>query len=251
MVVTPPAVAADRPDLSVILCTYNPRPDLFAEVLAALAGQTLPAKRFELVVVDNNSTPPVDVPVQPFATRIVREPNLGLNYARRTGIQHARADLLIFVDDDNLLDPDYLQTALALSQSHPHLGAYGGLTRPRLEIPHPLPRWKRRLLDKLGVRDNGPAPLTSSVDKWGPWEPIGAGLVLRRPVADHFLHLMQTSPHAPRLDRSGPGLPAATAFPRQDSSMLSILVKSDCLIVRPPHAPAAKAGDPCRIIRLS
>jgi molybdopterin molybdotransferase len=54
-----------------------------------------------------------------------------------------------------------------------------------------------------------------------------------------------------RLDRSGPGLAAATAFPRQDSSMLSVLIRSDCLIVRPPHAPAARAGDPCRIIRLS
>jgi molybdopterin molybdotransferase len=48
----------------------------------------------------------------------------------------------------------------------------------------------------------------------------------------------------------GDGLPVATAFTTQDSSMLSVLVRSDCLIVRPPHAPAAKAGHPCRIVRL-
>jgi molybdopterin molybdotransferase len=39
--------------------------------------------------------------------------------------------------------------------------------------------------------------------------------------------------------------------PRQDSSLLKALSESDGLVVRPPHAPPAAAGDPCRIIRLS
>jgi molybdopterin molybdotransferase len=46
------------------------------------------------------------------------------------------------------------------------------------------------------------------------------------------------------------GLPVATPHPRQDSSMLSVLERSDALIVRPPHAPAATAGEVCRMIRL-
>jgi molybdopterin molybdotransferase len=46
------------------------------------------------------------------------------------------------------------------------------------------------------------------------------------------------------------GLPIATALPSQDSSGLSVFAKADCLIIRPPNAPAAKAGDACRIIRL-
>lgn len=45
-------------------------------------------------------------------------------------------------------------------------------------------------------------------------------------------------------------LPVATPHRTQDSSMLSVLEKSDALLVRPPHAPAAKAGEPCRVIRL-
>lgn len=45
-------------------------------------------------------------------------------------------------------------------------------------------------------------------------------------------------------------LPVATPHLMQDSSMLSILERSDALLVRPPHAPAATAGEPCRIIRL-
>ena len=45
-------------------------------------------------------------------------------------------------------------------------------------------------------------------------------------------------------------LPSAIPLPVQDSSMLGVLATADCLIVRPPHAPAAQAGDRCRIIPL-
>jgi molybdopterin molybdotransferase len=45
-------------------------------------------------------------------------------------------------------------------------------------------------------------------------------------------------------------LPVATPHLLQDSSMLSILERSDALLVRPPHAPATTAGEPCRIIHL-
>ena len=46
------------------------------------------------------------------------------------------------------------------------------------------------------------------------------------------------------------GLPHATPAPVQDSSMLTPLARADCLLVREPHAPAARAGDRCSIIRL-
>ncbi|VFU07982.1 gephyrin-like molybdotransferase Glp [Methylocella tundrae] len=52
------------------------------------------------------------------------------------------------------------------------------------------------------------------------------------------------------LEPGGDGPPIATPFEAQDSSMLSVLAKARCLLIRPPHASAAKAGDPCRIIRL-
>jgi molybdopterin molybdotransferase len=53
------------------------------------------------------------------------------------------------------------------------------------------------------------------------------------------------------LEPSPEGLPVATAFEVQDSSMLSVLARSDALIIRRPHAPAASAGDSCRILRLA
>ena len=54
-----------------------------------------------------------------------------------------------------------------------------------------------------------------------------------------------------RLTRDPEGRPVATPAPRQDSSMLRVLAQSNCLIVREPHAPAARAGDTCRVLRLA
>jgi len=50
-------------------------------------------------------------------------------------------------------------------------------------------------------------------------------------------------------ERTEAGL-AVTPFPIQDSSMLRVFAAADVLIVRPPFAPAAKAGDPCRVLML-
>jgi molybdopterin molybdotransferase len=54
-----------------------------------------------------------------------------------------------------------------------------------------------------------------------------------------------------RLKPQPNGLPLVTPVPVQDSSMLSALAAAECLLIREPHAPAAKAGSPCSILRLA
>lgn len=53
-----------------------------------------------------------------------------------------------------------------------------------------------------------------------------------------------------KLVRNAAGQLEATTMPSQDSSMLHLLAHSDCLILRPPHAPAAKPGDDIEIVPL-
>ncbi len=50
--------------------------------------------------------------------------------------------------------------------------------------------------------------------------------------------------------RDGPDGPVATPVPVQDSSMMAALAKADCLVIREPFAPAAKANSSCSILRL-
>lgn len=54
-----------------------------------------------------------------------------------------------------------------------------------------------------------------------------------------------------RLTRDDTGVPIATPFPKQDSSMLALFCAADCLVVRPPHAPLAHAGELVEIVPLS
>lgn len=53
-----------------------------------------------------------------------------------------------------------------------------------------------------------------------------------------------------KLHTDSNGQRIATPFARQDSAQLSILAQSQALVIRAPHAPAEKAGAPCRIICL-
>ncbi len=48
----------------------------------------------------------------------------------------------------------------------------------------------------------------------------------------------------------GPDGPVATPLTAQDSSLMANLARADCLLIRPPHAPAAPAGSPCVILKL-
>ncbi len=59
--------------------------------------------------------------------------------------------------------------------------------------------------------------------------------------ADHLRATLATGPD---------GLLVATPFPRQDSGMLSLLARADCLVLRAPHAPALPAGAEVEVIRL-
>jgi len=53
-----------------------------------------------------------------------------------------------------------------------------------------------------------------------------------------------------RLTRADDGIEEAAPFAVQDSSMMRLLAQADCLIMRPPHAPAAAAGETVPILRF-
>src|SRR6516164_4811858 len=103
--------------VSVILCTHNPRPDYLDRVLASLRGQTLPAEQWEFLLVDNASNQLLaeiwDISWHS-RRRHIREDELGLTAGRLRGIQESSGKLLVFVDDDNLLAPNFLEQAKAI-----------------------------------------------------------------------------------------------------------------------------------------
>jgi hypothetical protein len=171
--------------LSVIICTHNPRKDYLTRTLDALKAQTLPREQWELLLVDNASAEPLagqrDLSWHPGA-RHIREETLGLTPARLRGIREARAELLVFVDDDNVLAPDYLAVASAIGEQWPTLGAWSGSVIPEFETPPPaeLQPYLWCLCIRPVEKDNW----SSFMDpKSCPW---GAGMCVRATVARRY-----------------------------------------------------------------
>ncbi len=195
--------------LSVLICTHNPRREYLARTLAALQHQSLPAADWELLLIDNASAPPiagqVDLSWHPRA-RVIVEPTLGLTPARLRAIREAKTELLVFVDDDNVLAPDFLAEALRLAQARPFIGSFGCSIRAVYEKEPAgiLREWVSLLTvgeftderwSNLGVL--GGEVLTL---------PSGAGLVIRTNVAREYARLAETDPLRKGLDRRGADL---------------------------------------------
>lgn len=189
--------------ISVIICTHNPRPDYFRRCLDALRAQTLSRDRWELVAVDNRSDEPVadraDVS-WPRPVRFIREERLGLTPARLRAIRETRGNLLVFVDDDNVLDDDFLETAVRVAEENPFLGSWSGQCRPGFE--EPPPEWTRRYWGNLVIREFD-RDVWSNLPHLPQSMPCGAGLCLRREVAQRYLFLHQSGKRSFQLDRTG------------------------------------------------
>lgn len=180
--------------ISVILPTHNPRTEILARTLAGLRAQTLACVSWELLIIDNASSPELvlDLDWHPFA-KIIPEPRLGLTSARRCGFLAARAPVCLLVDDDNVLAADYLERVLALFAAHPRVGALGGRSLP--EFATPPAAWQREFFGLLALRDPGDQPQLRGLERHpdhGRWDypdcaPIGAGMALRRAALSSWL----------------------------------------------------------------
>lgn len=192
-----------KPNISTIICSHNPNGEYIERVLDALKSQTLSLEQWELLLIDNASSEPlqerVDLSWHPQA-RHIREDRLGLTPARLCGIKEAQAEVIVFVDDDNVLESDYLEIVLRISQEWPMLGAWGGQTIPEFE--EQPPDWTEPYWGYLAIRE-------FDRDKWSnllhqnETTPCGAGLCIRKVVANKYLKLAHNDPKRMNLGRKG------------------------------------------------
>ncbi len=130
-------------DVSVVLATHN-RPERLTRQLVALRAQTYDADRYEIVVVDDGSTPETMAVLKreqrangrrPELRIIHREQSGGPAVARNAGWQAARAPVIAFTDDDCQAPPGWLEGGMAMAHRNPGSLVCG----PILPIPEELP----------------------------------------------------------------------------------------------------------------
>ena len=109
-------MAAVAPQFSVVIATYD-RPDLLRGAVGSVLAQTV--ADFEVIVVDDASPRPPEIPPDPRVRLIVHDTNSGASAARNTGIDAARGDVVVFLDDDDEYTPRRLAIAAAGLQHSP------------------------------------------------------------------------------------------------------------------------------------
>ena len=129
-----------QPFVSVIIPVYNDY-DRLRMCLHALENQSYPRERFEIIVVDNGSSPlpPVPVPADVDATWL-QETRTGSYAARNLGIRNATGEILAFIDSDCIAYPDWMERGVAALEHLKGPGYVGG----RVEVfpvdpEHPTP----------------------------------------------------------------------------------------------------------------
>ncbi len=129
--------------ISVIICTYN-RAASLQRTLETCAALVVPKDtRWELLVVDNNSTDATRRVCDTFENRLpircLFEFRQGKSHALNRGVAEAKGGLLLFTDDDVDLEPGWLDAYANTVLRYPQASFLGGKVLPRWE--RPPPKW--------------------------------------------------------------------------------------------------------------
>ena len=142
------APATPAPALSVVLATRN-RCALLRQCLASLDRQTADPGDYEVVVVLDGDTDGSAAMLRELAPRhalrVVEQAHAGASSARNAGAAHARGRVLLFVDDDEVGDPELVAAHLEAHRAHERVVAIGPIER---RVPAAADRYAR-----LGAED--------------------------------------------------------------------------------------------------
>jgi glycosyltransferase involved in cell wall biosynthesis len=184
--------------VSVAICTWN-RARLLDQTLAEMGKVQIPTGvEWELLVVNNNCTDETDSVIERHSgelpIRRLFEPRLGLSRARNRAVEAARGELILWTDDDVLVDEGWLAAYVRAAARWPDAAFFGGVIDPWYEVTPP--RWVEQNLGLL----NGMLVIRNLSDEEQPfregWSPYGANMAFRRRV-------LERCPFDPRFGSTG------------------------------------------------
>jgi glycosyltransferase involved in cell wall biosynthesis len=178
------------PYISIVIATYN-RHNLLARTLAALAMQSWPRDRFEIIVADNGSTDDTRSVIETASKRpgwprlwylFIEEK--GKSHAVNAALKQAAGDIVVFTDDDVQPDPGWL-AAISAAFEDTGVDFVAGRVKPLWEVPPPA--WvSRAVYGVLAIPDNGDDRIAIVSGHRHDVIPIGANMAVRRHVIDRL-----------------------------------------------------------------
>jgi len=179
-------MTSPRLGATVLIATYNRAPFLDRTLDSIRALRVAAGRRWEAVVVDNNSTDGTRAVVErhardfPVPLRYLFEPRQGRSSALNTGIAAAGGDVIAMTDDDVRVEPEWLDAACdALDGGTERLGYAGGPVRPMWESPPPpwLDLTRGDLWGTIAIQDHGDRPFVYEAARK---VPLGANMAAKR-----------------------------------------------------------------------
>jgi GT2 family glycosyltransferase len=220
-----------RHDLTLVVCTHD-RPDDLERCLASLTALT---DDVAVVVVDSASDPPCRDLVERFSgalcVRYLHESEPGLSRARNRGLAEADTELIAFIDDDAMPQPDWARR-IAEPFADPEIACVGGACLASFRGARP--RWlSERLLQFAGItRIGNEARDAKSSSEW----PFGANICFRRSS------LLDVGGFDPALGRTG-----ASLLSGEESAVIARLVAAGFRIRLEPKAVVAHTVSEARL----
>lgn len=169
-------------DFTVAIPVYNGAERISAVLDHLRAQAETEAIRWEVLVVDNNSSDHLYAVIQSYQAhwrddvplRYCFEPRQGLAYTRARAVAEADGHWVGFLDDDNWPDSSWVAAALRFGQTHPRAGAFGGPIDGDFEAE--VPAGFNQIKTFLVIRRYGDQPRRFQPERLR--LPAGAGLVV-------------------------------------------------------------------------
>ena len=172
--------------LSIVICCYNSQ-SLIQQTLSYICSQQVTnGFKYEVILVDNNCTDQTAAVARKYwdsqntktILKIVPELKPGLSYARKKGVSYSNSNLVLFCDDDNWLQKDYLKIAFDFMQEHSEVGALGGQSIGALESNEPAWWQNHKTSFAVGKQATSSGDISKRGYLWG------AGLVVRKKILE-------------------------------------------------------------------
>lgn len=178
--------------VTIAICTWN-RARLLRRTLESISGLFVPLGiNWELIVVDNNSTDDSRSVIESFSDSLPLkyrfEKRQGHSFSRNTAVKHTTGDLIIWTDNDVVVESDWLQNYVDACRNYPDSSFFGGRITPVFESPKP--EWLEQTWEickpVFAFRDLGDSDFPLNPEQF----PYGANLAVRTSVQK--AHLFNT-----------------------------------------------------------
>jgi GT2 family glycosyltransferase len=135
-------------EISIIISTLYKRPKELRECLESILNQSV--KPLEVILINSNPNREVEKPFEELfkhfrnsgiAVKRIHIPNSSLPHARNTGVRFAKGNIILFIDDDVILDREYLKYILRTYYNHPDAMGVQGFITNRISKNNPLIKW--------------------------------------------------------------------------------------------------------------